>query len=150
QAATPLDIVLKVLEQEPVPPRNLDRRVDRDLETICLKCLAKDPAKRYSSAYALVEDLDRWLHGEPIHARPASGQERLWRWCRRNPMVAGLTAAVVLLLMAGTVVSSYLGIKATRAADLAERKAEEADDEALEAQRLASEEKKAREAASIS
>jgi WD40 repeat protein len=100
QAETPMDTLLQVLEREPQPPRSLNRRIDGDLETICLKCLEKDPAMRYGSAQALAEDLERWLAGEPIAARPASDAEKLLRWCRRNPKVAGLTAAVALLLVA--------------------------------------------------
>jgi serine/threonine-protein kinase len=69
-AETPLDTLLQVLEQEPVRPRQLDRRIDADLETVCLKCLDKDPQRRYGSAEALAEDVERWLAGEPIRARP--------------------------------------------------------------------------------
>lgn len=96
---TPLDTVLEVLEKEPVPPRQLNPKMDRDLGTICLKCLHKEPERRYGSAEALAEDLERWLHREPIQARPVSMAERLWYWCRRNRAVAALTAAVGLLVV---------------------------------------------------
>jgi WD40 repeat protein/serine/threonine protein kinase len=99
KAATPLDTVLQVLSEEPVPPARLQPKVPRDLETICLKCLQKEPAKRYGSAEALAEDLRRFQAGEPIHARPIGTAEKLWRWCRRRPLVASLTAAVAALLI---------------------------------------------------
>jgi WD40 repeat protein len=99
QAGTVLDTLLQVLTLEPPRPRAVNPRADRDLETICLKCLEKDPAKRYGSAEALAEDLERWLHREPIRARRAPVAERVWKWCRRNP---GWTA------FAGVLCSSFL------------------------------------------
>ncbi len=101
QAASPLETVRMVLEQEPVPPRQLNASIPRDLETICLKCLQKKPRDRYPSAEELEWELARFLKGEPIRARRVGRAERLIRWCRRKPATAGLivasVAAVVLL-----------------------------------------------------
>jgi serine/threonine protein kinase len=96
---TPLETLQQVLSEEPVTPRVLNRKAPRDLQTICLKCLQKDPRRRYPSVQALALDLERFLAGEPIRARPVGRTERLWRWCRRNPVIAGLTAIVFLLLL---------------------------------------------------
>ena len=116
QAASPLDTLMQVLEQEPVSPRVLNTNVPLDLETICLKSLEKEARRRYSSATALAEELQRFLNDEPIHARPISAPERVLRWCRRKPVVAGLIAAVVLAMSIGTGVSSYFAIQASRKA----------------------------------
>lgn len=85
-------------DQEPVAPRQRNAHVDRDLETICLKCLRAEPAQRYSSAEAVAEDLERWLRGQPIKARPASRRERLTKWVRRNPALASLLGVIALSL----------------------------------------------------
>ena len=99
---TPVDTVLQVLEREPERPRRLNAAVNQDLETICLKCLEKDPARRYKSAEALAEDLERWLAGEPIRARRAGVWERAVKWARRRPAaaaLAGVSVAAVLSLV---------------------------------------------------
>jgi hypothetical protein len=99
RAAAPLDTLIQVVSDEPVPPRTLNPQVPRDLETVCLKCLQKDPARRYSSAAGLADDLRRFLQGEPTVARPAGVVERVGRWCRRRPAWATLLAVSVLGLL---------------------------------------------------
>jgi eukaryotic-like serine/threonine-protein kinase len=96
QGATMLDTIDQVRSQEPVPPRRLQPKIPRDLETICLKCLQKEPLKRYSGATALAEDLGHFLEGEPIKARPIGRFELGWRWYKRNPRIALLSSAVFL------------------------------------------------------
>jgi WD40 repeat protein/tRNA A-37 threonylcarbamoyl transferase component Bud32 len=97
---TPLDVLLRVVETEPEQPHVLNPKVDRDLETVCLKCLDKAPERRYASALALAEELERWLRGEPITARPVRAPVRLWRWARRNPLLATTAALAAGLLLA--------------------------------------------------
>jgi WD40 repeat protein/tRNA A-37 threonylcarbamoyl transferase component Bud32 len=96
----------QVLHDEPRAPRSLNDRTPRDLETICLKAMAKEPARRYQTARAFAEDLRRWLQGEPIQARPAGKWEKAWRWAKRRPATAGLLAvsAVATLALVGAVV----------------------------------------------
>src|SRR5262249_50856723 len=115
-------------------PSSITPGLNRDLETICLKCLEKDPAKRYGSAEALADDLGRSLRGEPILARPVSQAERAWRWCRRNPAVTALSAVVVLAMVAGTAVSTHFAFRASEESRLAESHAEDAHKESLRAQ----------------
>src|SRR6516164_8438383 len=94
-------LLVQVIQDEPRPPRRLNDRIPRDLETICLKAMAKSPARRYASAGEFADDLRRHLRGEPIHARPTRRAERLWRWCRRHPAEAGLVAALVAVFLIG-------------------------------------------------
>jgi serine/threonine-protein kinase len=96
QARSDLDTVLQVLESEVVSPRRVNRAVDRDLETICLKCLEKDPRRRYASAKELADDLGRYLEGEAIVARPLGPLGRAGRWARRRPALAATLVALAL------------------------------------------------------
>jgi WD40 repeat protein/tRNA A-37 threonylcarbamoyl transferase component Bud32/uncharacterized protein YbaR (Trm112 family) len=97
----------QVLHDEPRPPRRLNDRIPRDLETICLKAMAKEPGRWYGTAGDLSEDLRRYLRGEPVRARPVGKAEQLWRWCARNPVVAGLVAALIGTLAVGLVGVSW-------------------------------------------
>ncbi|MEZ5944030.1 MAG: protein kinase [Planctomycetaceae bacterium] len=108
QAGNVLDTLKLVTESEPVSPRQLNGLLTVDLETICLKCLRKDPARRYATAQELADDLQRFLEGKPIHARPVSSLESTWRWCRRNPVVSILSILTVLLLVTGAGTATYL------------------------------------------
>jgi WD40 repeat protein len=96
-----LDTLEQVVGTEPVPPRLLDRRVPRDLETICLKCLRKEPERRYGSAAELAEELRRFLAGEPIDARPVGAGTRLLLWARRRPALAAVYGLLLLVLLLG-------------------------------------------------
>ncbi|MCI0377361.1 MAG: DUF3365 domain-containing protein, partial [Gemmataceae bacterium] len=101
-------LMLQVLEDEPRPPRRLSDRIPRDLETICLKAMAKAPGRRYRTAQDFADDLRRFLDGKPIKARPVGMGERLWRWCRRNPVAASLLCAVCIGSAAGFLYLSSL------------------------------------------
>jgi serine/threonine protein kinase/WD40 repeat protein len=97
---TPWDTAWQVQHLEVVAPVALNPKIPRDLETVCLKCLQKDPARRYATAQALADDLGRFLRHEPIHARPVSRFERTWRWCRRNPALTSALAAAAIGFLA--------------------------------------------------
>src|SRR5215813_8531207 len=92
-------VLVSVLNDEPVPPSRTAPKVPRDLETICLKCLSKEPARRYASAEELANDLRRFQAGEPVRARPVGAVERTWKWARRQPALAALLGVVAVLLL---------------------------------------------------
>lgn len=119
RAATPLDTVLQVINTEPVPPTALAPKTPRDLETIVLKCLAKEPIKRYTTAEALADDLRRYLDGEPILARPVGWMERSVKWVRRNQVVTTAAAIVALALLTGLAASLWQARRANEQAAIA-------------------------------
>jgi WD40 repeat protein len=121
-------ILQQVANDEPPQPRNLNPRISRDLETICLKCLEKDPSSRYGACEQVGEELDRFLAGTPIQARPVGALGRTVRWCQRQPVVAGLLTSTILALITGTIVSLALASWANQeriAANLARARSEE-------------------------
>ena len=118
---TSFETIRQVLEKEPRPPSELNSAVDRDVQTICLKCLEKEPARRYPSALSLAEDLERWLRNEPIEARSSTTFERLQKWVRRRPAIAGLSASLVVALLAGFVLVFWQWRLQLRATERAER-----------------------------
>ncbi|MBN8246936.1 MAG: protein kinase, partial [Verrucomicrobia bacterium] len=99
EAGSPVETVIQVREREPIRPGDLEPGIDRDLETVVLKCLEKDPAARYGTALELAEDLDRFVKDMPVLARPVSTSVRAWRWTRRHPLVSTLGAIAALLLV---------------------------------------------------
>jgi WD40 repeat protein len=106
------------LHVSPPSPRSIDPSISRDLEACCLKAMEKSPERRYADAHEFATDLRRWLAGTPVHARPISNAERLWRWCLRNRAVASLAAIVALLLIGGSITAT---VAAFRFRNLAER-----------------------------
>ncbi len=114
--STPAEIMQQVLHQEPVPLRELQPKTPRDLETICLKCLQKEPNKRYGSAELLADDLSRFRKHQHILARPVGKFEQATRWCHRNPAVASLVFVIAIMLVGGVGIASYLALMASDSA----------------------------------
>ncbi len=127
---TALDTVLQVMSDDPVPPRRLQPKVPRDLETICLKCLHKSPAKRYDSASDLANDLRRFLNDEPIAARPVGSWERFVKWAKRRPAAATSLAAATLAVAAMLGVSIYYNVELGLAAERVQNEANNARESA--------------------
>jgi WD40 repeat protein/serine/threonine protein kinase len=136
-------LVKQVMHDEPPRPRKLNPAVPRDLETVVLKAIARDPAHRYQTPAEMAGDLKRFVEDRPVRARQASNAEKFWRWCRRNPVVAGLAACLVLALAGGVVGTSLkwreaesqrrVAVQETRVADAARLEAETARNEAFKA-----------------
>lgn len=123
-------------ESEPASPRLLIPSVPQDLETICLKCLQKEPSRRYVTAQELADDLGRFLRGEPVHARPVAPMEKIWRWCRRNPLLATAGAAVVMLVLVVAVGSPIAALHINRERLRAEQSAVSETQQKLRAEEL--------------
>jgi WD40 repeat protein len=122
---TPLEVLHAMTTVEPPPPHRVRPQVPRDLEAICLRCLQKEPASRYPSACELAEDLDRFLQGRPTVARPVSVAGRVARWCRRNPVPAGLLATLAVVFVTSFVLVTWMWRDADEQRRYAEVKAEE-------------------------
>jgi tetratricopeptide (TPR) repeat protein len=130
KGGNPAEVMHEVLTSDPVPPRSLDSAIPRDLETICLKCLEKEPARRYATARMVAEELGRFLDNKPILERPVNVPEKIWRWCRRKPLVAGLAAVLVVSLALG----GWLGWQSRQSSQqLEQERMRAAIDRALEA-----------------
>jgi WD40 repeat protein/serine/threonine protein kinase len=139
-------LVKQVMHDEPVRPRKFNPGVPRDLETVVLKAIARDPAHRYQSPAEMAEDLKRFVEDRPVKARRISGMERLWRWCHRNPALAGMAGAVVLTLAAGTAVSTLKYLDAEQQKEIAQHlqaRAEFGEKEAKEQRKRADNEAEA-------
>jgi len=120
-ADSPVDTLLQVMKKEPVSPRALNPSVPKDLETICLKCLTKEPHKRYGTALELADDLQRFMEGRPVVARPTGPISKTVRWCRRNKALAALLSLLFLSMAVGTYVSARYAVAAVRHAQDANR-----------------------------
>ena len=140
QGSTPLETLELVRKQEPVPPTRLQPKIPIDLETICLKALQKEIPKRFDDAGAMADDLQRFLEGKTIVARPVAAPERLWRWCLRNPKLAALAATVAFLLATVAGVSSAAAVRLNKLnsdLEVSNKAEKDAKEEAQEKERIA-------------
>ena len=139
KAGNPIDTVRQVIEQEPVPPRQLEPRVPHDLETICLKCLEKDPIRRFTSSAELADDLRRFVDGDPILARPTPAWERALKWSRRRPAIVALLGVTTLFVLGMVLFIVWHNVSLRGKLDVAlaeERRARQREHDAVEEQRL--------------
>jgi serine/threonine protein kinase/Tfp pilus assembly protein PilF len=117
-------VMQQIVYEEPISPRKLNHAIERDLETITLKCLAKEPSRRYQTAQELAEDLSQWLNGQPVRARPLGTAGKIWRWCRRDPFLAAASGVAAAALLFATAVSSLFGLHRAKAAEQARNTSE--------------------------
>jgi serine/threonine protein kinase/predicted Zn-dependent protease len=139
RAGNPIDTIRQVIEKEPIPPRQLEPRVPLDLETICLKCLEKDPVRRFVSAVDLADDLQRFVQGEPIRARPTPVWERAWKWARRRKALVALYAVITAAAASGVLFVLWHNVSLRSKLDLAlaeDRRSKKREMDALEERRL--------------
>src|SRR3954452_13335770 len=121
KGASAMETLYQVVHDEPLPPSRLRPGLSRDLETICLKCLVKEPHRRYADADELADDLRRFLDGSPILARRTGPRERLWKWARRQPAAAALVGLAVLVLAGGAALGHRFYSRSEAQALLVER-----------------------------
>jgi eukaryotic-like serine/threonine-protein kinase len=139
RASSPIDTIRQVIEQEPIPPRKLEPRVPYDLETICLKCLEKDPARRFTSAAELADDLRRFVDGDPILARPTPAWERAWKWGKRRPAIVSLLGVCTLAVLGMVLLIVWHNVSLRGKLDVAlsqERQARQREMDARQKQRV--------------
>jgi eukaryotic-like serine/threonine-protein kinase len=137
QAESLTTLLRQVIEIEPVAPRVLNPNIPRDLETICLKCLEKEISRRFPSALALAEELGRFLEDRPIEARPIGPTSKVWRWCRRNPVITGLGSTLALFVLAVAIGAPIAAVRINRERQEAETQRGVAVEAKLHSQRLA-------------
>src|SRR5262245_32888074 len=119
RAATVMETIMQVLEQDPEPPSKIAPGADKDLSVIAMKCLEKEPSRRYASAAEFASELERWLKGESIQARQVGNIRKTWRWAKRRPLIAGLIAALLVSMIGGTAMITRLYFRSANRLQLA-------------------------------